>query len=119
MSTELILQRLYDLGLTITVVGDRLTVRPKDILTDEIRQTIRDHKPNLIRLLLLSQSDHPDLHKHEGDVTCLYCRHCGYVDYVNFGRHDQTCVCTLSGKPLVGIPAPRKCAGFSMEMESG
>ncbi len=53
--------------------------------------------------------------EHLGGVICLYCRHCGYVD-VTFGRIDQICVCTLSGKRLVGISRVRRCQRFSVRV---
>jgi hypothetical protein len=39
-------------GLILTTDGDALTASPKALLTDELRATIRDHKPSLIVALL-------------------------------------------------------------------
>jgi hypothetical protein len=51
-------------GFTLGTEGDKLTVRPVSRLTDELRQAIRAHKPELLALLSgaepppLSPSDH-------------------------------------------------------------
>jgi len=51
-----LLQHLRDSGLRIDVDGDLLTVTPRDRLTDEMRQAIREFKPALLALLTGNQS---------------------------------------------------------------
>ena len=51
MNAAHILTDLTDQGLTLTLVGDRLTVSPASGLTDVTRALIRDHKAELIALL--------------------------------------------------------------------
>ncbi|MBY0235570.1 MAG: hypothetical protein K2W93_11365 [Burkholderiaceae bacterium] len=46
-----LLQHLRDSGLQLEVDGDLLTVKPRDRLTDEMRQAIREFKPALLALL--------------------------------------------------------------------
>lgn len=42
------LDRLTQAGLIIQAAGNRLIVRPKDRITDEVRQFIRDHKQEIL-----------------------------------------------------------------------
>ena len=69
----MILDALTRSGLIIQVEGDRLIVRPKERITDEVRAFIRDRKADILAELretasslhLLTQkegSDHPTLH---------------------------------------------------------
>jgi hypothetical protein len=46
-----LLRHLRDSGLQLSVAGDLLTVTPRDRLTDEMRQAIREFKPALLALL--------------------------------------------------------------------
>lgn len=46
-----LLHHLRTTGLTITADGDRLTVTPRDLLTDELRSTIRENKAALLAAL--------------------------------------------------------------------
>lgn len=46
-----LLQHLRDSGLQLEADGDLLTVTPRDRLTDEMRQAIREFKPALLALL--------------------------------------------------------------------
>lgn len=46
-----LLQHLRDCGLQLEVDGDMLTVKPRNRLTDELRQAIREFKPALLALL--------------------------------------------------------------------
>jgi hypothetical protein len=43
-----ILARLRDAGVTVTRIGNRLAVTPRDRLTDELRALIRQAKPQLL-----------------------------------------------------------------------
>jgi len=46
-----ILTQLVDAGLTVTRDGDRLFVKPRDRLTDDLRATIRERKAELLAVL--------------------------------------------------------------------
>jgi tubulysin polyketide synthase-like protein len=48
MSGADLLMRLRATGLTVAVDGDALTVRPRQLLTDELRAAIRAHKRDLL-----------------------------------------------------------------------
>ena len=48
MTAADILTRLRNRGLTVAADGDALIVRPRDLLTDELRAAIRAHKRDLL-----------------------------------------------------------------------
>jgi hypothetical protein len=51
MEAALLLTCLQTAGLTVTRTGDQLIVAPRDRLTDELRNAIRDAKPKLLSAL--------------------------------------------------------------------
>ena len=51
-----LLQHLRDAGLSLTADGDRLTVTPRERLTDAMRDTIRANKAALLDVLKPSQA---------------------------------------------------------------
>lgn len=52
MDAVALLRRLREAGCELQAEGDRLRVNaPKGVLTDELRSLIRQHKPELLRLL--------------------------------------------------------------------
>lgn len=57
-----LLTRLRSAGLSLSIDGDALRVRPREALTDEIREEIRQHKTELIEALTpgATQSDGHD-----------------------------------------------------------
>ena len=59
--------RLTTAGLDLRADGGRLIVTPSHLLTDELRELIRDHKARLVGLL--SQAPGPDKYRHEWRVT--------------------------------------------------
>ncbi|MDR3629358.1 MAG: hypothetical protein P4L42_03390 [Desulfocapsaceae bacterium] len=70
MKPAIILDSIRNAGLVLSLLpGDLLKVEPKEKITDEIRQTIKEHKAELIRLLsggLL----------HDDQDTPIACRGC-------------------------------------------
>lgn len=52
-----ILQTLWAAGLTLTARGDELVVAPRNRLTDELRQVIREHKPEILGALAEAEAD--------------------------------------------------------------
>jgi hypothetical protein len=48
MSAADLLTTLRSRGLTLAADGDALAVRPRDLLTDELREAIRAHKRDLL-----------------------------------------------------------------------
>ena len=52
MKPTLILDSIRNAGLVLSLLpGDLLKVEPKEKITDEIRQAIKEHKQELVRLL--------------------------------------------------------------------
>lgn len=45
------LEKILEFGLTVEADGDRLIVRPKGKLTEEVRQLIRERKPEILSAL--------------------------------------------------------------------
>ena len=48
---DALLDRLTGLGLSLSADGEKLVVKPKSALTDDIRALIREHKPELMAAL--------------------------------------------------------------------
>ncbi len=57
MGARDLLSDLADAGLSVTVEGDRLVVRPASRLTDDLRSALREAKSEL--LMLLAENDDP------------------------------------------------------------
>jgi hypothetical protein len=105
MSAHSILCQLHSQGFSVTLEGDLLAVRPSERLTPELRQAIQTYKPDLIELLVETDSHHqgstyPD---GRGMVKCYYCRR--LVDRV---------LCQLTGKRMYGIALLKDCKAFAM-----
>ena len=110
MSIESILYQLRNLGLTVSLEGDRLAVRPPARLTPALRQAIREHKPDLERLLSeTSDANHngPPYPDGLGRVKCEHCTH------REITRHHATC--RVSGQRMFGIALLITCSDFNME----
>ncbi len=61
MKPTIILDSIKNAGLTLSLLpGDLLKVEPKEKITDEIRQAIREHKKELVSILSCSQEPGPD-----------------------------------------------------------
>jgi hypothetical protein len=54
-------RRLYDAGLSLSAAGQKLLAAPASRLTDELRDLIRDNKPQLMSLLAESHKTTADL----------------------------------------------------------
>lgn len=48
MTAANLLTKLLDAGLRVAADGDALTVRPRELLTDELRAAVRAHKRDLL-----------------------------------------------------------------------
>ncbi|MHB8225079.1 TubC N-terminal docking domain-related protein [Acidithiobacillus sp.] len=48
---SLLVEKLKAAGFTLSAEGSRLRVMPADSLTDELRQSIREHRAGLVRIL--------------------------------------------------------------------
>ena len=60
MTAAELLTTLRDHGLTISADGDALIVRPRDLLTDDLRATIRARKPELLAELTVANESQAD-----------------------------------------------------------
>jgi hypothetical protein len=54
-----LLEHLRAAGLTITADGDRLTVTPRDLLTEDLRSAIRENKTALLAALMPAPVSRP------------------------------------------------------------
>src|SRR5208283_385818 len=105
MRAYVILERLHNLGVTVAIEGDRLAVQPKERLTPELRQAIREHKPDLMRFLDADREG-PPYPDGLGRVKCFYCRHCEIT-----GTNAK---CRVSGESRTGIALLITCSDYTM-----
>ena len=63
-SSDSLLVELGSRGLTLTAKGGRLIVRPAGLLTDELRQAIRENRVGLLTLVASERSDLADTCQH-------------------------------------------------------
>src|ERR1700676_4377076 len=54
-----LLTKLRHAGLAMRADGDALVVRPRELLTDELRTQIREHKPAILAALQDAANDAP------------------------------------------------------------
>ena len=66
-----LVHQLSDCGLTVRAEGNALVVEPRNLLTDPLRQFIREHKAEIVAELLAA-NDHEQ--KPE-PVLCITCQH--------------------------------------------
>jgi hypothetical protein len=139
MSARPILDRLYSLGLIVTFDGDRLLVRPKENITPELRQAIREHKADIMRLLTDPSGGGPVYPSCESSLLQIPPKgtksedrpnrpedgegppypdgrglvKCFYCTKVEIAGHRA--VCKEIGAPLTGIALLRECERFAMK----
>lgn len=130
---SLLVEELKAAGFTLSAEGSRLRVMPADSLTDELRQSIREHRAGIVALLAAESA--PDVRsttditpaekmQHGPDMTpsrvsCGTCLH--FVpDTINPAQGIGTCSLTGAGPPSVASGdyaacypmAPRKCPSY-------
>ena len=135
--SDSLLAELRSLGLALTVKGDRLMVRPSGLLTDELRQAIREHRSALLSLVAserLEQSENRTAAIHAGNgkqqsamtqkLESLRCCSCGNFWPMSQDIGDSVfglgrCVLTRSGLSPDGSAcwprAIRKCSHFNSD----
>jgi hypothetical protein len=109
MSAQMILNRLHTLGVSVTLRGDRLAVRPSGRLTPELRQAIQEHKPDLMLLLAgvtAPYREGPPYPDSLGRVKCFYCERCEIS--------GTRALCGVSKKSVSGIALLITCSEFTM-----
>ncbi|MBE7562320.1 hypothetical protein H7F10_04995 [Acidithiobacillus sp. HP-6] len=127
---SLLVEKLRTAGLTLSTIGGNLKVGPAVLLTDELRQAIREHRDEMIRILAATPENYPsntpaasvrpEPRKQPQRVTCGEC--------LRFlpgqplpGQSLGTCSLTRSGPPSGGSGykacypmAPRQCPSYEV-----
>ncbi|MHB1322330.1 MAG: TubC N-terminal docking domain-related protein [Acidithiobacillus ferrivorans] len=128
MAASSILAELKAAGFALTAEGSRLRVAPADMLTDELRQRIREHRTALMSILAAESA--PAV-RSATDATPAACvrpeqdmAHCGACshflpDAINPAQGVGRCGVTGAGPPSGGdgykacYPmAPRQCPSY-------
>lgn len=114
MGTRLV-HHLSDCGLTVRAEGDALIVEPRRLITDPLRQYIREHKAEIVAELLAAHDEYPLESKATpapGPVHCITCQH------YRFGRDHMGSMArcmALGGFRGVVIERPerrRECGNY-------
>lgn len=111
-----VLSILTSHGLTGIVEGNRLYISPRDRLNDEIRDYIREHKPEIMAALQTERWN-PELAA-EGYQWCYDCRH---WQPGRSRRRGQSHVCTHPDNPFRAQEprVPRYCRWYEASKEVG
>lgn len=118
MTLGAILAQLSAQGIRLQRDGGNLVVTPREALTDELRELIRDHKPELLQAI----SNPPEaLALHAGNLACDGCQHIGMVQeprpsdsrrffWFKCGRGHSMIETAYHGERV--LLAPASCADF-------
>ena len=68
-----LVHQLSDCGLTVRAEGNALIVEPRNLITDPLRQFIREHKAEIVAELQTVNDD--DQQQKAEPVLCLACQH--------------------------------------------
>lgn len=68
-----LVHQLSDCGLTVRADGNALIVEPRTLITDPLRQFIREHKAEIVAELQTVNDD--DHQQQAGPALCLACQH--------------------------------------------
>lgn len=93
MSALTVYRRLSDSGVTVSKDGGKLVASPAARLTDELRASIRDHKPELLELLT-------DASKTTADLLKAAMRACDYHGDGKAGRDQMRAECLATPPTL-------------------
>ncbi|UEP59780.1 hypothetical protein [Acidithiobacillus ferriphilus] len=132
---SLLVEKLRSAGFTLTAEGSRLRVAPADLLTDELRRSIKEHRAGLISILAAesapavectTDATSAEKMQHRPDmapsrVSCGTCLHF-LPGHPMPGQSLGTCSLTGAGPPSVAsgdyaacFPmAPRKCPSYEL-----
>lgn len=131
-ASSLLVEKLRGAGFTLSAEGSRLRVAPADLLTDELRQSIKEHRSGIIALLAAESpqtvESHPSTSHTEKIQRTAYMAplraHCGVClhflpDTINPVQGIGRCEVTGAGPPSSGSGykacyplAPRKCSNY-------
>ena len=136
--SSLLVAELRAAGLTLSAHGGKLKVGPADLLTDELRQSIRGHRAGIVALLAAEASpavecttDAPPAEKMQPEpnmtpsrASCGTCLHF-LPDTINPVQGVGRCEVTGAGPPSVAsgdyaacFPlAPRRCSNHELRNE--
>lgn len=83
-----LIHHLSDCGLTVRAEGDALIVEPRNLITDPLRQFIREHKAEIVAELLAADNVEDVVEQHLEPVLCIACQHYrfGYDHMGNVAR---------------------------------
>ncbi|MBN6739965.1 hypothetical protein JKG47_05335 [Acidithiobacillus sp. MC6.1] len=139
--TSLLAEKLRTGGFTLTAEGSRLRVAPADLLSDELREEIRQHRAALLSLVANEAPESAPAVRSTTDLTpppsvrpeqdmatqrasCGQCLHF-LPDTINPAQGVGTCKATTTGLPPPGngyraaFPrAPRTCPSYQPLEES-
>ena len=131
MAASSLLAELRAAGFTLTAEGSRLRVAPADLLTDELRAGIREHRAELVRILAAESAPdgrstadltQPPSVRPERDMA--HCGACSHFlpDSINPAQGVGRCGVTGAGPPSVASGdyaacypmAPRQCPSYEL-----
>ncbi|WP_153940434.1 hypothetical protein [Acidithiobacillus thiooxidans] len=128
MAASSILAELKAAGFALTAEGSRLRVSPADMLTDELRQRIREHRAALVSILAAESAPAGRSATDAAPAACVHpeqdMAHCGACshflpDTINPAQGVGRCGVTGAGPPSGGSGykacypmAPRTCHSY-------
>ena len=136
MAASSLLAELRAASFTLTAESSRLRVMPADSLTDELRQSIREHRAGIVALLAAESapaiesttdatpalSVHPEQDMAPSRASCGTCLHF-LPDTINLAQGVGRCGVTGAGPPSVASGdyaacyprAPRTCPSYEQK----
>lgn len=70
-----LVHQLSDCGLTVRAEGNALVVEPRNLITDPLRQFIREHKAEIVAELLAADTGEDVVEQKLEPVLCIACQH--------------------------------------------
>lgn len=71
MSAEMVLDRAADLGITLTVKGDRIRYCPKSVAPADFVEELRRHKPEIMEQLRQQKWAPPSHRYDDSDIETI------------------------------------------------
>ena len=128
LAASSLLAELRAAGFTLTAEGPRLRVAPADMLTDELRQRIREHRTGLMSILAAESALDGRSSTNATPAACVrpeqdmaHCGACSHFlpDTINPAQGIGRCGVTGAGPPSGGSGykacypmAPRTCPSY-------
>lgn len=70
-----LVHQLSACGLTVRAEGNALVVEPRNLITDPLRQFIREHKAEIVAELLAADTGEDVVEQKLEPVLCIACQH--------------------------------------------